>query len=43
MFLDFIAAFNSVTCQKLWKILENGRMLLKYVELMKLYYDASVS
>ena len=43
MFLDFIAAFNSVTRRKLWKILENDGMPLKFVELMKAYYDASVS
>ena len=43
MFLDFIAAFDSVTRQKLWKILENDGMLLKFVELMKAYYDTSVS
>ena len=43
MFLDFIAAFDSVTRQKLWKILENDGMPLKFVELMKAYYDASVS
>ncbi|KAK2701591.1 hypothetical protein QYM36_019768, partial [Artemia franciscana] len=43
MFLDFIAAFDSVTRQKLWKILENDGMPLKLVELMKAYYDASVS
>ncbi|KAK2727481.1 hypothetical protein QYM36_008093, partial [Artemia franciscana] len=41
MFLDFIAAFDSVTRQKLWKILENDGMPLKFVELMKAYYDAS--
>ncbi|KAK2709422.1 hypothetical protein QYM36_013177 [Artemia franciscana] len=43
MFLDFIAAFDSVTRQKLWKILENDGMPLKFVELMKAYCDASVS
>ncbi|KAK2720734.1 hypothetical protein QYM36_004574 [Artemia franciscana] len=43
MFLDFIAAFDSVTQQKLWQILENDGMPLKFVELMKPYYDASVS
>ena len=35
MFLDFIAAFDSVIRQKLWKILENDGMPLKFVELMK--------
>ncbi|XP_065570346.1 uncharacterized protein LOC136033530 [Artemia franciscana] len=46
MFLDFIAAFDSVTRQKLWKILENDGMPgmpLKFVELMKACYDASAS
>ncbi|KAK2723759.1 uncharacterized protein LOC136033467 [Artemia franciscana] len=42
IFLDFIAAFDSVTRQKLWKIPENDGMPLKF-ELMKAYYDASVS
>ena len=31
MFLDFIAAFDSVTRQKLWKILENDGMPLKFL------------
>ncbi|KAK2701261.1 hypothetical protein QYM36_020071 [Artemia franciscana] len=43
MFLDFIAAFDFVTRQELWKILENDGMPLRFVELMKAYYDASVS
>ncbi|KAK2718870.1 hypothetical protein QYM36_006022 [Artemia franciscana] len=43
MFLDFIAAFDNVTRQKLWKILQNDGIPLKFVELMKAYYDASVS
>ncbi|KAK2713822.1 hypothetical protein QYM36_009640 [Artemia franciscana] len=43
MFLDLIAAFDSVTRQKLWKILENDGMPLKFVDLMKAYYDASLS
>ncbi|KAK2716006.1 hypothetical protein QYM36_010540 [Artemia franciscana] len=43
MFLDFIAAFDSLTHQKLWKILENDGMPLKFVELMKACYDVSVS
>ena len=43
MFLDFIAAFDSVTRKKFWEILENEGMPLRFVELMKAYYDVSVS
>ncbi|KAK2711869.1 hypothetical protein QYM36_012857 [Artemia franciscana] len=43
IFLDFIAAFDSVTRQKLWKILEKDGMPLNFVELMKAYYDASMT
>ena len=43
MFLDFIAAFDSVTRKRFWEILENEGMPLKFVELMKAYYDVSVS
>jgi len=43
IFLDFIWAFELITCQKLLKILEKDRIPLKFVQLLKAYYKGSVS
>jgi hypothetical protein len=37
------SAYDSITVQKKWKILENDGLPLKFVYLLKAYYKGSVS
>ena len=39
MFLDFVAAFDSVTCKNLWQIMVEDGMPVEFVELLKAYYE----
>ncbi|KAK2708807.1 hypothetical protein QYM36_014430 [Artemia franciscana] len=39
MFLDFVAAFDSVTRGNLWRIMVEDGMLVEFVELLKAYYE----
>ncbi|KAK2708245.1 hypothetical protein QYM36_013997 [Artemia franciscana] len=39
MFLDFVAAFDSVTRGNLWRIMAEDGMLVEFVELLKAYYE----
>ncbi|KAK2708467.1 hypothetical protein QYM36_014169 [Artemia franciscana] len=38
MFLDFVAAFDSVTCENLWRIMAEDGMPVEFVELLKASY-----
>ena len=38
MFLDFVAAFDSVTRQNLWRIMLEDGMPVEFIELLKAYY-----
>ncbi|KAK2718151.1 hypothetical protein QYM36_005457 [Artemia franciscana] len=39
MFLDFVATFDSVSHENLWRIMVEDGMLVELVELLKAYYE----